>query len=194
MQQVLFWSKYSSSCKHLLEEMKKYGVMIETVCVDNPNIRNRIATNPKLQITVVPTLLSIYREGVVEKYEGEKVFQLLQEAFSGAKLVQPKIIKEYVKDVSVPQEIPQEITENLSNSETEFTTLDNLSGDELFEVEENKQVKNSDNTPNHKRTDKKSPIKPHSKLASQAAAIAAAREVHDSNQPRPKTNIISPIQ
>ena len=81
----------------------------------------------------------------------------------------------------------------MSNSETEFTTLDNLSGAELFKVEENKQVKNSDNTPNQ-RTDKKSPIKPPSKLASQAAAIAAARDAHDSNQPRPKTNIISPIQ
>ena len=189
MQQVLFWSKYSSSCKHLLGEMKKYGARIEMVCVDNPNIRKRIASNPKLQITVVPTLLSIYQSGVIEKYEGEKVSQLLHEAFSNVEQIQPKIIKERVK--KVPQEVPQEVPQRQKKSnESEFTSLDDLGGEELFEIEENKKIKTSENTNNPKTTDNNLPVKPPSKLAAQAAAIAAAREAHDASQPRPNTNII----
>ena len=37
----------------------------------------------RLKITVVPTLLSLYDSGVVEKYEGQKVLELLLQAFEG---------------------------------------------------------------------------------------------------------------
>ncbi len=229
MQQVLFWSKYSSSCKQLLGEMKSYGAMIDTVCVDNPKIRKRIATNPKLQITVVPTLLSIYQNGVVEKYEGEKVFQLLYEAFSKPERVEPKVVKEtktivadetpreisqpreivseisqpreIVSEISQPREIVSEIsqppttssetlvTKPTSDSKQELTSLDDLGGEELFEVDKD-DSKKSENSGDPKRTSKNLPVKPPSKLAAQAAAIAAAREAHDSKQPRPNGNII----
>ncbi len=209
MQQVLFWSKYSSSCKQLLGEMKSYGAMIDTVCVDNPNIRKRIATNPKLQITVVPTLLSIYQNGVVEKYEGEKVFQLLYEAFSKPERVEPKVVKEtktivadetpreisqpreIVSEISQPPESPSEtlVTKPTSDSKQELTSLDDLGGEELFEVDKD-DSKKSENSGDPKRTSKNLPVKPPSKLAAQAAAIAAAREAHDSKQPRPNGNII----
>jgi len=220
MQQVLFWSKYSSSCKKLLGEMKSYGAMIETVCVDNPKIRKRIATNPNLQITVVPTLLSIYQNGVVEKYEGEKVFQLLYEAFSKSEPIEPKVILETPIEASnakvtpqeiptsreTPQEIPtsretpQEIPtsretpqENVvtKSKNQELTSLDDLGGDELFEVDETTKEK-SGNTGDPKSTNKNLPVKPPSKLAAQAAAIAAAREAHDAKQPRPNANNIPP--
>ena len=209
MQQVLFWSKYSSSCKQLLGEMKSYGAMIDTVCVDNPKIRKRIATNPKLQITVVPTLLSIYQNGVVEKYEGEKVFQLLYEAFSKPERVEPKVVKETKtivadetpREISQPREIVSEIsqpptkssetlvTKPTSDSKQELTSLDDLGGEELFEVDKD-DSKKSENSGDPKRTSKNLPVKPPSKLAAQAAAIAAAREAHDSKQPRPNGNII----
>ena len=219
MQQVLFWSKYSSSCKQLLGEMKSYGAMIDTVCVDNPNIRKRIATNPKLQITVVPTLLSIYQNGVVEKYEGEKVFQLLYEAFSKPERVEPKVVeetktivadetpreisqqREIVSEISQPREIVSEIsqppttssetlvTKPTSDSKQELTSLDDLGGEELFEVDKD-DSKKPENSGDPKRTSKNLPVKPPSKLAAQAAAIAAAREAHDSKQPRPNGNII----
>lgn len=215
MQQVLFWSKYSSSCKKLLGEMKSYGAMIETVCVDNPKIRKRIATNPNLQITVVPTLLSIYQNGVVEKYEGEKVFQLLYEAFSKSEPIEPKVILETPIEASnakvtpqeiptsreAPQEIPtreapQEIPKREAPQENvptksknqELTSLDDLGGEELFEVDET--TKETSSTGDPKNTNKNLPVKPPSKLAAQAAAIAAAREAHDSSQPRPNGNII----
>ena len=219
MQQVLFWSKYSSSCKQLLGEMKSYGAIIDTVCVDNPKIRKRIATNPKLQITVVPTLLSIYQNGVVEKYEGEKVFQLLYEAFSKQERVEPKVVKEtktivadetpseilqpreIVSEIPQPREIvseipqPREIVSETSDtnptldSKQELTSLDDLGGEELFEVDKD-DGKKSENSGDPKRTSKNLPVKPPSKLAAQAAAIAAAREAHDSSQPRPNGNII----
>ena len=209
MQQVLFWSKYSSSCKQLLGEMKSYGAIIDTVCVDNPKIRKRIATNPKLQITVVPTLLSIYQNGVVEKYEGEKVFQLLYEAFSKQERVEPKVVKEtktivadetpseilqpreIVSEIPQPREIVSETSDTnpTSDSKQELTSLDDLGGEELFEVDKD-DGKKSENSGDPKRTSKNLPVKPPSKLAAQAAAIAAAREAHDSSQPRPNGNII----
>ena len=200
MQQVLFWSKYSSSCKKLLGEMKSYGAMIETVCVDNPKIRKRIATNPNLQITVVPTLLSIYQNGVVEKYEGEKVFQLLYEAFSKSEPIEPKVILETPIEASNAKVTPQEIPtsretpqENVvtKSKNQELTSLDDLGGDELFEVDETTKEK-SGNTGDPKSTNKNLPVKPPSKLAAQAAAIAAAREAHDAKQPRPNANNIPP--
>ena len=209
MQQVLFWSKYSSSCKQLLGEMKSYGAIIDTVCVDNPKIRKRIATNPKLQITVVPTLLSIYQNGVVEKYEGEKVFQLLYEAFSKQERVEPKVVKEtktivadetpseilqpreIVSEIPQPREIVSETSDTnpTLDSKQELTSLDDLGGEELFEVDKD-DGKKSENSGDPKRTSKNLPVKPPSKLAAQAAAIAAAREAHDSSQPRPNGNII----
>ena len=69
--------------------MVQYGANIEKICIDNSDIRQRIIGDNRLKITVVPTLLSIYPTGVIEKYEGEKVIELLNASFGPS--VEPAI-------------------------------------------------------------------------------------------------------
>ena len=75
MKQVLLYSKYSESCRQLLQTMQRFGANIAMVCLDNKEVRQRVMNDKRLNITVVPTLLSLYDTGVVEKYEGSKVME-----------------------------------------------------------------------------------------------------------------------
>ena len=72
MKQVLFWSKYSANSKKLINLMNQYDAKIETVCIDNETVRKRLVKDKKIGISVVPTILALYQNGVIEKYEGEK--------------------------------------------------------------------------------------------------------------------------
>ena len=81
MRQILLYSKYSANCKQLLDAMDKLGANISTICIDNKEVRNRIIGDKRLNVRVVPTLLALYDTGVVEKYEGPKVMELLTLAF-----------------------------------------------------------------------------------------------------------------
>ena len=81
MKQVLFWSKYSANSKKLINLMDQHNAKIESVCIDNESVRQRIAKDKKIGISVVPTILALYQNGVIEKYEGEKAFELLYAAF-----------------------------------------------------------------------------------------------------------------
>lgn len=82
MKQVLFWSKYSANSKKLINLMNQYDAKIESVCIDNETVRKRLVNDKKIGISVVPTILALYQNGVIEKYEGEKAFELFYEAFS----------------------------------------------------------------------------------------------------------------
>jgi hypothetical protein len=81
MKQVLFWSKYSANSKKIINLMNQYNAKIESICIDNEEVRKRIAKDEKIGISVVPTILALYQNGVIEKYEGEKAFELLYAAF-----------------------------------------------------------------------------------------------------------------
>ena len=81
MRQILLYSKYSANCKQLLDAMERLGANISTICIDNKEVRNRIIGDKRLNVRVVPTLLALYDTGVVEKYEGPKVMELLTLAF-----------------------------------------------------------------------------------------------------------------
>jgi hypothetical protein len=57
-------------------------VGLNTVCIDNQDIRKRLLKNGKIEISVVPCILIVYRSGGVEKYEGDAAFQWIDEAVS----------------------------------------------------------------------------------------------------------------
>ena len=57
-------------------------VGLNTVCIDNQDVRKRLLKNGKIEISVVPCLLIVYRSGEVEKYEGNTAFQWIDEAVS----------------------------------------------------------------------------------------------------------------
>ena len=58
--QILIYSKYSVHSKRILSLIQEHGLIIDTICIDNQSIRDRVTSDKRLQISVVPTLLSIY--------------------------------------------------------------------------------------------------------------------------------------
>lgn len=78
---ILFYSKYSKTCRPLLEKLAKRNTTVTEVCIDNEGIRNKIKRDKKIGISVVPTFLIVYKTGIVEKYEGLKAAQLLKEMY-----------------------------------------------------------------------------------------------------------------
>lgn len=82
---VLIFSKYSSNCKKVFDLVQNSGVdfsNLQLLCIDNPKIRNRIKENKQLEINSVPCILSIFNNGGVEKYQGNVVFDWINNIIS----------------------------------------------------------------------------------------------------------------
>tara|TARA_B110000208_G_scaffold185077_1_gene239735 strand:- start:4542 stop:5204 length:663 start_codon:yes stop_codon:yes gene_type:complete len=218
MNQVLFWSKYSPHCKKLIDLMNQLNANITKCCIDNNDMRKRLATDTRIKIKVVPTILSIYDNGVIEKYEGEKAFDLLYEAFPPPTRKSSSIVKYSTpkkKTQPTPIHIKQESndihatippppksidspslqsTHALENSSSSMTSIDDLGDEELFTSSSPTESGLSGNTGDYEREDPPAnlPVKAKSNLSSIAADIAKNRDMMDSSIPRPTRNNIAP--
>jgi hypothetical protein len=82
---VLVYSKYSSMSKTLMDMIQTSGIDFEThiglqsLCIDNKEIRDRIISNEQMSITTVPCLLIILPDGVIEKYDDGYAFKWFEE-------------------------------------------------------------------------------------------------------------------
>ena len=82
---ILLYSKYSSNSKKLIDYISNSGVdlpnllNLQTICVDNEEIRKKIINATHIGIKSVPCLLLTYKDGGLEKYEGLKVFNWFEE-------------------------------------------------------------------------------------------------------------------
>ena len=78
---ILLYSKYSPMSKKMLEALQLCPINLETtiglqsVCIDNKAVREQILNSTKIEVTVVPCLLIVFRNGGVEKYEGNSCLQ-----------------------------------------------------------------------------------------------------------------------
>ena len=78
---VLLYSKYSSLSKQLMDEIQASGVdftgmfSLQSLCIDNNEIRQRIINDTQIKVVSVPCLLLIYPDGGIEKFDGQSVFQ-----------------------------------------------------------------------------------------------------------------------
>jgi hypothetical protein len=73
---ILLHSKYSEACKSLFEIMESSTVnfeFIKLLCIDNQELREKIQTS-ELQITSIPCILILHRDGKMEKYEGKEAY------------------------------------------------------------------------------------------------------------------------
>ncbi len=114
---VLVYSKYSQSCKRLFNIIRESGIdfsSLQLLCIDNNEIRKRIKNNKQIDVCVVPSILSIFVDGGVEKYEGEHVFNWVETIIARVKPPQqsrpprppqPPIQEDYEQD---PQELEDE--------------------------------------------------------------------------------------
>lgn len=82
---VLLYSKYSTISTKLLSIIEScpfnfYStVRLQTVCIDNEDIREKILNTKKFEISFVPCILIVYQNGNVEKYEGNDAFSWIEE-------------------------------------------------------------------------------------------------------------------
>jgi len=100
---ILLFSKYSSNSKRLLDLFKNIDfrlLNIQTICIDNPEIRKRIKNSNTIEIKTVPCILVLYSDGGVEKFDGDIVFEFSQ-----------NIINNYIESHPMsqpPQQPPQQ--------------------------------------------------------------------------------------
>ena len=71
---ILFWSKYSRSCAHLLEYLREHPVtFVDYVNVDSVKVREAVIEDERFRLSQLPALICIYRNGTVQKYESNSV-------------------------------------------------------------------------------------------------------------------------
>ena len=84
MAYLLLYSKYSPSCKKLLDLLKDKPINdLQMLCIDNESVRQRI-TSGKITINFVPCMLFFNVNGVVEKFEGDICFRWIEDIISKA--------------------------------------------------------------------------------------------------------------
>jgi len=188
------------------------AVNLNAVCVDNKEIRERITKANKFEITTVPCILIVYREGAVEKYEGVKAFEWVDETI---KMIIPpppipppitppksstqrnkntkKIIKEVESEVESEvdsevesEEIETKAQKSKSRRAKKETTMEELGGFEDSNVETqgyNKFVNTTE--PKNQATVKSKD------LMSAAIAMQKERDTVDVAKPKSNGNIIT---
>ena len=82
---TLLYSNYSPKSNELLQNLRNCPVNLEAMvglsflCVDNEKIRKKIVKSKNIQINSVPCLLILYNTGDVEKFEGTRVFEWIDD-------------------------------------------------------------------------------------------------------------------
>ena len=104
---VLLYSKYSSISTTLLDNIKndKYDLTtlapLKILCIDNEKIRSRIIKDTIIKIESVPSILVVYNDGGVEKFDGINAFEWVNE-----------IIKKFI-----PTKNTQQNTQTIQNTQ-----------------------------------------------------------------------------
>lgn len=132
---ALLWSKYSPMCKKLLDALQSSPINLTNtigltlVCIDNEEIRKRIMTANKIDISIVPCVIVVYTNGLVEKYEGIQAAQWCEE-----------IVKKYI-----PEDVIQA---------SEYTVGDSTSPPDMEDI--NTAVKPKSSRPIHSKQSRQS--------------------------------------
>lgn len=108
---VLLYSKYSEFSKNIIKNIENSAFdfvnkkKLSTVCIDNDDIRNRILNSNNMDIKVVPCILVIHDDGIVEKYEGDDAFKWVDEIITKNQPVQQVQPSQVVQPVQQSQPI-----------------------------------------------------------------------------------------
>lgn len=160
---VLLYSKYSNNCKNLTTMITDNNVQIplQYVCIDNKDVRKRIMDSTKIKIRFVPCILNVFKNGVVELYEGTQAFVLIKNIIQSLTPPKPMIppeniinteiktdyispsetsLKKSKKNVNKPQKIENQKTfiNDLDDNDEE-EEINNMQEDE-FEEEDNENL------------------------------------------------------
>lgn len=117
---ILIYSKFSDMCKKLLAGLESSPVNLQEklglkfLCIDNEDIRERILSDKRINLRLVPCLLNIFSNGVVEKYEGTDSFLWIEETVRKL-LPPPPVISQ------LPVQQPNNFRERKQKYEQEFS-------------------------------------------------------------------------
>ena len=146
---VLLYSKYSTSSSKIISIINQYqNIFIENfniklLCIDNENVRKRILESKKISITFVPSILVIYNDGGVEKYENNDAFNWVNE-----------IIERVISLQQKQQESLYQKSSNENKSLGQEIDIEDNILDEEIEVQVPIKVKNQDSKPKKQQQSK----------------------------------------
>jgi hypothetical protein len=75
---ILFYSKYSENSQKIIQLSTPIKHLLKFICLDNKDIRKLVQNNKKLSIQFVPSILLMFPSGLLEKYEGNKAFEWVE--------------------------------------------------------------------------------------------------------------------
>lgn len=181
---VLVHSKYSPKCVKLLEALASSPINLRTtiglttMCIDNEAVRKRISASDTLRILTVPTLLIVYKDGGVEKYEGNRLIEWIDETVRTVMTsLQP------IHQVLPPQYLPEDThyddeTENAPESREEYEKAPIQQNRQPKKAQPVKQVK-SQTVNRPKKASVKAPVKPTPKPPKKQASIKQTVNIDD---------------
>ena len=107
---ALLYSKYSKYCTDLIDRIEKSNIdftketKLLPVCIDNEDIRKKIISSSNIEIHSVPTVLIIYEDGGVEKYEGDDAFNWVEDILNKKHTLSPPTMQQ--QPPMMPQQPP----------------------------------------------------------------------------------------
>jgi hypothetical protein len=151
---VLIFSKYSDPCIKLFDfitqnKIDTSEIKLYSLCIDNQKLRYRILADKKIDINIVPSILSVYSGGAVKKYDGQQAFAWIE-----SKLEQPQQVSVQPQPIQVQpiQEQPQQVSvqpqpiqqAGIMKSKQTHTSIDDIpyedDNDEEKEEKEEKEI------------------------------------------------------
>lgn len=124
---ILFYSKKERKSFTIKKLIDEYNIDVETICVDNSEIKNMLLEDDKYNIKQVPTVLIMYSSGEHMVYKNKKLDRWLEELIYNVELY-----KKQKEETQTPyiSEQPSDINNgytNIINNEQEDMS-DNYNG------------------------------------------------------------------
>lgn len=142
---ILLYSKYSVSSKKLMDFITSSGIdltsliKLQLLCIDNEEVRKRIIKNKQIGITSVPSLLLIYPDGGLEKYDCEAVFKWFEQVIKKITPIPEQMVEN--NNENILENIVKNRIEEIINKEPERINKK----DKKLKKEEEKNRKNFEN-------------------------------------------------
>jgi hypothetical protein len=112
-----------------LNRVPEFKKTVNTICIDNKEVRDRIIQNEKLNVKQVPCILRIHESnGYVELFEGDKAFQILNS------VVQAEQQRLYQIQQQKEQQKLEQLKEQLKEQQKEQQKLEDKGKDEFIPI------------------------------------------------------------
>jgi hypothetical protein len=136
---ILIYSKYSDNSAKLtnLITSNNLQIPIQYLCIDNKDVRNRILSSSKIKIKLVPSILNVFNNGVVQLYEGNYAFQFINNLIDTITPPPPVMPEQNIVDnkihndeVKIKNTKKSSFAQDGSSKDTDISNLNDLFDDD----------------------------------------------------------------